>query len=210
MLSYLSDLTTLSIIIPIIFGVLQIKRFNDIIIKAFFTYLLVIAVFESISTYLSHHSLNNHIYYNVIDLISVILLFVLARIERDNVISAFILVLLAFSLFNLFTKSFFVFSSLNYIIIYTFQSIYMAYKLIRLIEGVEDSILKNSRFWLFIGMLLYGFSTVSVYILFEYVSKWNNDRISNYYIIYNCIINIGIYVLYSKSFLCQRKNSTFY
>ncbi len=208
--SILSNLTAFSIFIPIIIGVIQLKRFSDKIIKAFFAYLLVISVFESIAAYLSHHSINNHIYYNVIDLISIILLLVISRIERDNAISAGILVLLVFVLFNLFTKSFYVFSSLNYIVIYTFQSFYMAFKLIRLIEVVEDSILKSSRFWLFIGMLLYGFSTVSVYILFEYVSKWNNERISAYYIIYNCIINIGIYLLYSKSFLCQRKNSTYY
>ncbi|MCX6187123.1 MAG: hypothetical protein NTU43_09035 [Bacteroidetes bacterium] len=209
MIEALIDIAFYSTLVPLLIGMFNFKHLDDKLIKVFFVCFSINSVLDIIGYYLAHQSIKNHIYYNAVDMITIVFLFIVTRIEKDKWVSPMVAVLFIFSCYNLLANGILDFSSLNYVVIYTFQSIYMAYKLSKLVEEVDRSIVKYSKFWLYVGLILFGFSTISVYIMFEYVMKLGDSSVILFHSVNNSIVCIIVNVLYSKSFLCQKKTQIY-
>jgi len=76
------------------------------------------------------------------------------------------------------------------------------YLIIKESNNDSISISSNSFFWINSGMLIYFFSTLSILIMFNYITNPQHKIIFTYFKYFNFIITIFSNSLYIKGFLC--------
>lgn len=190
-------------LVPFLIAVYFFKHLGDPLARVFIFYLAITLVIEIVGTSLAYRGTGNHVLYNSYVLVSALFnaYIYFSTSLRHKFLPVIMLALVAVSFFLLDP---FVFNKVNYFIVYSFQGVMACYLLISLIDQYEDHLTGSFRFWLYSGMLIYGFSTLIIYFMFDYILIKNSWGY-NYYIIYNLFISIITNLAFSKGLLCQRK-----
>lgn len=204
MLKVFSYLSSFSILLPLVLGIFKFKRFDEIIIKPFFWFILFTSLIEAVNFYLNLNALNNHLIFNLYAILFVIfILFV----YKSEITRPFFIIGLTFSipLFLLLLENSTIKDN-TYIFTVSFTelillSIYILYKVYKI---KVDTIFGEPVFWISFGTLLYCSCTLIVFALSKYMINKNNPLLCSYYVYYLTSINIITNIFYAKSFLCLK------
>jgi len=208
-MSLIDYITSLSIGVPVIIGINVFKKLKEPISKSFFYFIILSLIIEILGLFLASKSINNHIIYNINTILNAVFVSYLAFKNRIRYSAFIIVIILIFVLSNLKLNSFFEFNRINYLISYLFQGIISCILLLRSVEVFDKEFYTYFRFWMLSGMLIFSFSTISIFLLFDYIVKNDTPEISTYYVTYNLFINLIVNAIYTKAFLCLKKNSTY-
>lgn len=201
----LQYLTSLGIIAPIIVGIVFFKRLIDNIAKPFLFFLIAIFCFESIGIFLGCHSINNHIVYNIIDLLTIVFFTYTNFQIKPNIstmLSAFIFLICTL---NFILNDPFQFKYINYLFIYLFIGTYTAIILFQSITLPHIDFFEGFRFWFLSGYIFSSFSSVSMFIFMERINRIeSSSQLVQYHSYFNFVITTMSYISFSKAFSCKR------
>jgi|GEM_PF-3969446 len=163
----ISYFTALSIWFPLLIGLKKFSKYESKV-KVFVFYLILIAVVEHISIILSIKCISNLFVYNIIDLVTMLLVaFYLNEKEK-------VLAFLSWSLFTLtlliaFIKTPIKTAQINFIIIYSFIGISGLYLIYKSIKNDAIPFLKTFDFWVKIGFVVCAILTVIIMAFFDLI-----------------------------------------
>ncbi len=202
---YLHYIVIFEALIPVILGVFYYKRLRDKLSKPFLLYLSLLSILEIISLCLSLRSISNHLFYNLLDLLTIIFFTYIFWIEENKIL--FSLLALAFigSFFNFLFRDPFSFKEMNYFLIYLLVG-FISLLFISMSVTSKISISFDSfRFWLFSGFLITSLTTINLYIFLPRIILLDPSHVLvQYYSFFNFIISTLQYLCFSIAFLCKK------
>ena len=80
------------------------------------------------------------------------------------------------------------------------------YTLIVLLRSTPESLFKNSKFWVSIGVILYGAGTLPLFLFFNRILALPLDVYAKMWSI-NWVLTIATNLLYSIALLCEAKDN---
>ncbi len=197
--------SSLGSIIPIIFGIIFFNRHSDVIAKPFIFYLMFVLFLESLSLNLSFHSINNHFFYNCIDLITIVFFAFIFLKNGQNILGFISLAILFFTVYLTFSFNAFIFKQNNYLAIYSFIGITSAIQLFNYTKKENENSHKKFRFWFLSGILVATFPSITMYVFFDKIKIVNGTNILvKYYTFFTFIISTLQNILFSKAFTCKK------
>jgi len=202
---YLHYIVTFEALIPVIIGVFNYQRHRDIFSRPFLLYLILLSILECISLYLSLHSISNHFFYNLLDLLTIIFFTYIFWIEENKIIVSLLAFALVGSFLNFFFRDPFTFKELNYYLIYLLVGIISLLYFAVSVTSKNSISFDSFRFWLFSGFLITSLTTINLYIFQPRIMLLSPSHILvQYYSFFNFIISTLQYLCFSIAFLCKK------
>jgi hypothetical protein len=164
---YLHYIASFEAIIPDIIGVFNFQQLRDKLSKPFLLYLILLSILEFISLYLSLHSISNHFFYNLLDLLTIIFFTYIFRIEENKIIVSLLALALVGSFLNFFFRDSFTFKELNYYLIYLLVGIISLLYIAVSVTSKNSISFDSFRFWLFSGFLITSLTTINLYFFYQ-------------------------------------------
>lgn len=202
---YLHYTVTFEALIPVIIGFFNYQRLRDKFSKPFLLYLIFLSILEIVSLYLSLQSRSNHIFYNLLDLITIVFFTYIFWIEGNKVLVSLLGLVFVFSLLNFLFRDPFFFKEMNYYLIYL--SVGFISLLSISMSVITKTVLSfdSFRFWLFSGFLITSLTTINLYIFLPRIILLDPSHILvQYYSFFNFIISTLQYLCFSIAFLCKK------
>ena len=197
-------------IIPLIVGLFLLKHVKDIMAKLFMWFLISIMFVDLASYIMLTYYQTTLIVYNVFDIITTIFMLLCfyyggqKKYFAKGILSVFII--LSMICYFLLTDMYIVNKLNNFITNFT-QIIVSGYMLIKLLDKKNIVLQNEFRFWLFAGLLIYSFSTLTIYLMDDIYRK-NDAFVVIYTRIYYCVMVLVTNTFYTLALLCQKKDST--
>ena len=202
---YLHYIASFEAIIPDIIGVFNFQQLRDKLSKPFLLYLILLSILEFISLYLSLHSISNHFFYNLLDLLTIIFFTYIFWIEENKIIVSLLAFALVGSFLNFFFRDPFTFKELNYYLIYLLVGIISLLYIAVSVTSKNSISFDSFRFWLFSGFLITSLTTINLYIFQPRIMLLSPSHILvQYYSFFNFIISTLQYLCFSIAFLCKK------
>ena len=191
-------------LIAIIIGISNRKHFNQKVIKVFLLYLIFSEIIEMALLICAEMGIKNHFLVNIFSLGTfsyIVLIFFNYLIRKKHLFYILwplsIIILLKIIHIDEFNNTLLISTNSLTIII-------SGYLIIRESNNDSISIADNTFFWINSGMLIYFFSTLSILIMFNYMTNPQHKIILTYFKYFNFIITIFSNSLYIKGFLCSK------
>ncbi|MEI6507885.1 MAG: hypothetical protein WCO54_05330 [Bacteroidota bacterium] len=197
-------------IIPLIVGLFLLKHVKDIVAKLFMGFLISIMFIDLASYIRLTYYQTNLIVYNIFDIITTIFMLLCfyyggqKKHFAKGIISVFIILCMVcyFLLTDMYTVN-----KLNNFITNFTQIIVSGYMLIKLLDKKNIVLQNEFRFWLFAGLLIFSFSTLTIYLMDDIYRK-NDAFVFIYTRIYYWVMVLVTNTFYTLALLCQKKDST--
>lgn len=191
-------------LITIFVGISNRKHFSHSMTKVFLLYLVFSEIIEIGLIILAEIGLKNHFLVNIFSLgtFSYIVSLFFYNFVRKKYLFYIFWPLSIIILLNIIHIA--EFNNMLLISTNSLTIIISGYLIIRESNNDNISIAHNTFFWINSGMLIYFFSTLSVLIMFNYITNPQHKIILTYFEYFNFIITIFSNSLYIKGFLCSK------
>lgn len=189
-------------LIAIAFGISNRRYLNHPMIKVFLLYLIFSEIIEIGLMILAQMGTKNHFLVNIFSLGTfsyLASLFFYYFIRKKDLFYIF------WPLFIIVLLNIIHISEFNNILLISTNSLtifFSGYLIIRESNNDNISIVQNAFFWINAGMLIYFFSTLSILIMFNYMTNPQHKIIWTYFKYFNFITTVFSNSLYIKGFLC--------
>ena len=191
--------------IPVTTGIIHFKDLCSKISRVFFMYLIISLIIEIIATVLAIQNLNNHLFYNLANLITGLFIAYLVYDFTNSQLAKFSSILILGFLIANFCIQPFGSVKLFCIVSNTFQFITSILILYHSNEAFEEPFHLYFEFWFYSGLLIYRSTTITLYLLFDYILDGKSSSMLTFYYLYQFITNLIVNLLYTKAFLCLKK-----
>lgn len=206
MISSITNITSLSVILPLLIGIFRWQQLTSKTFILFFLYIFTFALIEIGSVYLATHGKSNHWCYNSLILFTAIYLsLIFYSVFAKKIILFLGGLLFIFLISNFIVNNYTIFNPINYIVLFIYQGIGSGIFIGKMLSDTNKSSLQSAHFWMFSGMFLYAFGTIFLYFFWDKIVSHQNATISLFYHLFNLGINILINSFYAISFLCNKK-----
>jgi len=197
-------------IIPILFGILNYKRLS-LNAKTLQLGLVGTLCFEVYATILAHNHLSNLLVYSMLDyFLSVLFAISLFRNKHSFIAILYSLIICSFFVyFHCQENQVASIGGYDMLLLYIMNTLICVVRISMLSKMVNTDIFSYSEFWIFSGLLIYFFSTSSLFYLHKYSSGINSLHLV-YHTIYLFFCLIIVAALFTKAMLCKQKVKTYY
>jgi hypothetical protein len=196
-------------IVPILFGIMKYRRlsFNA---KTLYWGLIGTLCFEIYASILAHKHLSNLLVYSMLDYFLSILFAISLYKNRYSYTALFysIIVIWFFIYFHCLSDKAATIGGYDMLLMYVINAIICAVRIRMLSSMVSTDIFSESDFWILSGLLIYFFSTSSLFYLHKYSTGINSLHLV-YHTIFLFLCLIIVAALFTRAMLCKPRVKTY-
>lgn len=206
---WLKYLSILSVLLPLFTGLYYFKKLINPQ-KVFWGFIVFSIIIEIISSVLSFNHINNFFIFKLFllfDLLFFLVYFNAFKLSHKviNYLGCIVLVLSILMLILIGNTSFtWLNESYFFILIILFLIIQSGYVNIEVFDKSEMLPFKNMYFWIASARIIYYLFILFIFIYPSLIgNSFDNKIFDKAFFIINCVANVSLNIMYSKSFLCK-------
>jgi hypothetical protein len=192
-------------IVPIIVGTIKYKRLS-LTAKTLYWGLIGTLCFEVYASILACKHISNLLVYSMLDYFLSIL-FTINLFKHKHLYSALfysITVICFFIYFHCLSNQVATIGGYDMLLLYVINSLICIIRIRVLSSSASTDIFSESEFWILSGLLIYFFSTSSLFYLYKYSSAINSLHLA-YHTIYLFFCLVVVATLFTRAMLCKPK-----
>lgn len=206
LLIWLAYISSFSIILPLIFGLLNFSRLESLQ-KIFFAFIVFSTIFEGIVFYTTFNNIHNIVLFKIFLCCELVFFtwFYTRSTPFPIWLKAGTILLSLFSVISFIEHSNLISESLFFILIFLFLLIQSIFIILTLFKNFDHSPIQNYLFWIGFARIFYFLIIITVYICLTILPTNFNGKI--YGLAFSIINSLGNIVgnsLYSINFLCRK------